>query len=121
MQRLNMLKESLRPWQAVRKRLDDARTLAELAEMEDDPEAYAPELQGELAGITKALDTLEVETLLSGPHDNAPAILEINAGRGRGRRQRLDFAAAADVPALGGPPWLQSRNDGRGRGRCGRA
>ncbi len=47
MQRLNTLKESLAPWQAVRKRLDDARTLAELALMEDDPEAYAPELQGE--------------------------------------------------------------------------
>ena len=82
MQRLNTLKESLVPWQAVRKRLDDARTLAELAGMEDDPAVYAPELQGELAGITKALDTLEVETLLSGPHDNAPAILEINAGAG---------------------------------------
>ncbi len=67
MQRLNTLKESLAPWQAVRKRLDDARTLAELATMEDDPETYAPELQGELGQITQALDKLEVETLLSGP------------------------------------------------------
>ena len=82
MQRLNALKESLGPWQAVRKRLDDAKMLAELAEMEESPEAYAPELQDELAGITAALDTLEVETLLSGPHDAAPAILEINAGAG---------------------------------------
>ena len=82
MQRLNSLKESLDPWQAVRKRVDDARTLAELAEMEDDPDVYAPELQGELSGIMGALDKLEVETLLSGPHDGAPAILEINAGAG---------------------------------------
>ena len=82
MQRLNTLKESLDPWQTVRKRLDDARTLAELAVMEEDPDVYAPELQGELAGIMGALDKLEVETLLSGPHDGAPAILEINAGAG---------------------------------------
>lgn len=82
MQRLNTLKESLVPWQAVRKRIDDARTLAELAEMEENPEVYAPDLQGELTGIIKALDKLEVETLLSGPHDGAPAILEINAGAG---------------------------------------
>lgn len=82
MQRLNTLKESLVPWQAVRKRIDDARTLAELAEMEEDPEVYAPELRDELAGIASALDKLEVETLLSGPHDGAPAILEINAGAG---------------------------------------
>ena len=82
MQRLNTLKEGLAPWHAVRKRLDDARTLAELAEMEDSPETYVPEIEGELAAITAALDKLEVETLLSGPHDAAPAILEINAGAG---------------------------------------
>ena len=82
MQRLNTLKDNLAPWQAARKRLDDARTLAELAEMEDSPEDYAPELDDELSAVSAALDTLEVETLLSGPHDAAPAILEINAGAG---------------------------------------
>ena len=39
MQRLNTLKDNLAPWQAVRKRLDDVHTLAELAEMEESPEA----------------------------------------------------------------------------------
>jgi peptide chain release factor 2 len=82
MQRLNILKESLAPWQAVRKQIDDARTLAELAEMEEDPESYLPELKGELAAIISALDKVEVETLLSGKHDAAPALLEINAGAG---------------------------------------
>ena len=82
MQRLNTLKDSLAPWQAVRKRLEDARTLAELAGMEEHPEAYTPELSDELAGVTAALNKLEVETLLSGKHDGAPAILEINAGAG---------------------------------------
>ena len=82
MQRLNTLKESLAPWQAARKRLDDARTLAELAGMEEDPDVYVPELTDELAALSLALDKLEVETLLSGAHDAAPAILEINAGAG---------------------------------------
>ena len=82
MQRLNTLKENLAPWHLVRKRLDDAKTLAELAGMEDSPETYVPEIEGELKAITAALDKLEVETLLSGPHDAAPAILEINAGAG---------------------------------------
>ena len=82
MQRLNMLKESLAPWVAARKRLEDARTMAELAGMEDDPDTYAPELSAELASLSAALDKLEVETLLSGAHDAAPAILEINAGAG---------------------------------------
>ncbi len=82
MQRLNALKEGLAPWQAVRKRLDDARTLAELATLEDDAETYADELAGEMDAVAAALDKLEIETLLSGPHDDAPAILEINAGAG---------------------------------------
>ena len=82
MQRLNVLKESLAPWVAARKRLEDARTMAELAAMEDDPDTYAPELSTELNSLSAALDKLEVETLLSGAHDAAPAILEINAGAG---------------------------------------
>ncbi len=82
MQRLNALKEGLAPWLAVRKRLDDVRTLAELAALEDNPEAYTAEIEGEIRDITGALDQLETETLLSGPHDDSPAILEINAGAG---------------------------------------
>ena len=66
MQRLNTLKDSLAPWQAARKRLDDARTLAELAVQEESPEEYAPELRDELTAITAALDTLEVETCCPG-------------------------------------------------------
>lgn len=82
MQRLNAIKEGLAPWQAVRKRLDDARTLADLAELEEHPESYAAEIAEEIKGIGEALDKLEIETLLSGPHDGAPALLEIDAGAG---------------------------------------
>ena len=82
MQRLGELKEGMAPWLAARKRLDDTRTLAELAQLEDDPEAYTHEIAGELAALSLVLDQLEIETLLSGAHDGAPAILEINAGAG---------------------------------------
>ena len=82
MQLLGELKETLAPWLAARKRLDDARTMAELAQSEEDPEEYTAEISGELGALSRVLDQLEIQTLLSGPHDAAPAILEINAGAG---------------------------------------
>ncbi len=82
MQRLGELKEALAPWLAARKRLDDSLTLLELAQMEEEPETYTVEIGRELSGLTEVLDTLEIETLLSGAHDAAPALLEINAGAG---------------------------------------
>jgi peptide chain release factor 2 len=82
MQRLNALKESIAPWMNVRKRLDDIATLIELAMAEDDSEQYTAEIDSEVKSIAETLDKLEIETLLSGPHDSAPALLEINAGAG---------------------------------------
>ena len=82
MQRLNTLKDGIAPWQAVQKRLDDISTLIELAMVEDDPEQYTAEVDGEVGTIRTTLDKLEIDTLLSGEHDSAPALLEINAGAG---------------------------------------
>jgi len=82
MQRLNSIKEGIAPWAAVRKRLDDIATLVELAMAEDDPEQYTTEIDGEVVQVRAALDKLEIDTLLSGEHDGAPALLEINAGAG---------------------------------------
>ena len=82
MQELNTLKESIAPWLAAQKRLDDVSTLIELASLEDDREEYASEVERDIASIRAALDKLEVETLLSGEHDASPAFLEINAGAG---------------------------------------
>jgi peptide chain release factor 2 len=82
MQRLNAIKEDLGPWLSVAKRLDDLSTLVELATSEDDREAYTDEVASEVKAIDKSIDVLETQTLLSGPHDAAPAVLEINAGAG---------------------------------------
>ena len=121
MQRLNTLKESLAPWQAARKRLDDARTLAELAGMEDDPDAYAPELRSELSALSLSLDKLEVENIAFGSARCRARYFGNQCRGGRGGRQRLDFHASTDVPALGRPSLLQGRDHGRSGRRCGRA
>ena len=54
-----------------------------LGELVDDEEsADAAELRSELGAVEAAYSRLELETLLSGEHDSANAILEINAGAG---------------------------------------
>ncbi len=82
MRQLNLLKESIAPWQSVGDKLDDAKVLVELALAECDPANYESELIHEAGEIAKTLDRLEIETLLSEPHDGANSFLEINAGAG---------------------------------------
>jgi len=82
MQRLNQIKENVAPWISAGAAIEDALALAELAAAEDDPSAYEAEVSVESQKITATLDKLEIETLLSGPHDAANCFLEINAGAG---------------------------------------
>jgi peptide chain release factor 2 len=82
MQRLNQIKEFIGPWDEVARKLDDVQVLMELAQGEDDPVEYEAEIETEAKAITQQLDRLEIETLLSGPHDSANCYLEINAGAG---------------------------------------
>ena len=49
MQGLSRLEEAVAPWHGLRRRLEDLAVLAELAGAEDDPDAYAAELERELA------------------------------------------------------------------------
>jgi peptide chain release factor 2 len=53
-----------------------------LAEETETDEAAFQEQQAELAKLNKEMDRLELETLLSGEHDSAGAIVEIKAGAG---------------------------------------
>jgi peptide chain release factor 2 len=82
MQELARLEAVVGPWQEVRQRLDDARVLIELAQEEADPESVENDLRAELDGVRARLADLEIADLLSGEHDAANAIVEINAGAG---------------------------------------
>lgn len=82
MQELARLEQTVEPWRSIRRRLDDSAVLIEMAQGEDDPEAYAAEVRAELDQACQDWERLEMADILSGPHDAAPALLEINAGAG---------------------------------------
>jgi hypothetical protein len=63
----------------LQRRLDDLDVLVEMAK---DDEESAEEAVVELAGITKIMDELEVQTLLNGEFDPRPAVVTIRAGAG---------------------------------------
>jgi peptide chain release factor 2 len=65
----------------LRGRLDDAMVLLELAESEGDPDTAA-EVGTEIAALTKAIDELEIRTLLSGEYDAREALVTIRSGAG---------------------------------------
>src|SRR5262245_9483796 len=65
----------------LRSRLDDAQVLLELAEAESDPDSLA-EVGKELTALAKAIEEVEVRTLLSGEYDSREALVTIRAGAG---------------------------------------
>src|SRR6059058_6528671 len=75
------LKSWIEPHNALRKRLDDARGLAELADAERD-DALARELDAEAAQIAGELERLELRNMLRGGDDARDALLTIHPGAG---------------------------------------
>ncbi|MCL1869754.1 MAG: peptide chain release factor 2 [Promicromonosporaceae bacterium] len=63
------------------RRIDDVETLVELGNEMEDADSLA-EAEGEIGGIRKDLDALEVRTLLSGEYDAREAVITIRAGAG---------------------------------------
>jgi peptide chain release factor 2 len=82
MQDLARLEAAVAPWCRVHQRVEDLRVLAELAAAEADPESYEAEISRDLAEAREWASELEMAGLLSGEHDAANAIMEINAGAG---------------------------------------
>ncbi|WP_043264562.1 peptide chain release factor 2 [Streptomyces sp. CT34] len=78
---LSYLQGQLRRAEELRGRVDDLEVLFELAEAEGDEDARA-EAEGELADVRKAVDELEVRTLLSGEYDAREAVVNIRAEAG---------------------------------------
>ncbi|MFE1176022.1 peptide chain release factor 2 [Streptomyces sp. NPDC058773] len=79
--RLSYLQGQLRKAEDLRGRVDDLEVLFELAEAEGDEDARS-EAEEELAAVRKAVDELEVRTLLSGEYDSREAVVNIRAEAG---------------------------------------
>ena len=79
--RLSALQGELDRVTALRGRVDDLAIMVEMAREEDDADALA-EAETELARVTKAVDLLEVRTLLSGEYDAREALVTIRSGAG---------------------------------------
>lgn len=79
--RLSFLQGELRRVQTLRGRVDDLSIMFELAEDEDDADTLAEALS-ELTSVQKAVEELEVRTLLSGEYDSREALVNIRAEAG---------------------------------------
>ncbi|HSE07944.1 MAG TPA: peptide chain release factor 2 [Nocardioidaceae bacterium] len=79
--RLSTLQGELERFTSLQSRIDDLSTLLELAQEEDDADSMA-EVEAELHRIHKAVELLEVRTLLSGEYDAREALVTIRAGAG---------------------------------------
>ena len=75
--RMSTVKSVVERLEDLRSSLDDAQTALEL----DDADLVG-ELDGSLPGLQKAIDDLEVRTLLSGDYDERHALVQINPGAG---------------------------------------
>ncbi|MEV0604325.1 peptide chain release factor 2 [Streptomyces sp. NPDC050315] len=79
--RLSYLQGQLRKAEELRGRVDDLEVLFELAADEGDEDTQA-EAEAELTAVRKAVDELEVRTLLSGEYDAREAVVTIRAEAG---------------------------------------
>ena len=79
--RLSALQAEVERVSSLRRRLDDASVLLELAAEEDDA-ASMSEVSDELDRLAQAIEALEVRTLLSGEYDERDALVTIRSGAG---------------------------------------
>jgi peptide chain release factor 2 len=79
--RLSFVQGEIRRAEDLRRRLDDAQVLWDMAVEADDAE-YRAEAEAEVVGLRKAIDDLEVRTLLSGEYDSREALVTIRSEAG---------------------------------------
>ncbi len=79
--RLSTLQAEVERVTGLRQRLDDVELMHEMAAEEDDADAET-EVANELVRIQKAIDVLEIRTLLSGEYDIRDALVSIRSGAG---------------------------------------
>ena len=81
LQKLKQTKDTIENYEALKNRLEDAITLAEMA-IEENEEGYVEEVESELFAITKAAESKRIEILLSGEYDKNNAIVSFHPGAG---------------------------------------
>lgn len=79
--KLSHLQAEVRKAETLRGRIDDLAVLFDLAQEMDDAETLA-EAEAELVSVRKALDEMEVRTLLSGEYAEREALVNIRAEAG---------------------------------------
>src|SRR5690606_19526078 len=79
--KLAHVNDQLAKLESLRRRLDDAQVLRELAEAEGDAASLA-EVGTEIDSLRRAIGELETQTLLSGEYDEREAVVAIRAGAG---------------------------------------
>lgn len=88
--KLSRLQSQVEKVTGLRRRLDDARVLIELATEESDKDT-AEEANREVTALEREIDALEVRTLLSGAYDERDALVTIRSEAGG--VDAADFAA----------------------------
>jgi peptide chain release factor 2 len=79
--RLSYVQGEIKRVEELRRRVDDAQVLWDLAEEADDAGSRA-EAEAEVTALRKSIDELEVRTLLSGPYDAREALVTIRSEAG---------------------------------------
>lgn len=81
MQRLSRIRSQLEPWERLYKQGEELNEWLGLLSLEPD-ETMLKDVVGQVESLSKAVAELDLLTLLSGEHDRANALLEINSGAG---------------------------------------
>lgn len=79
-QEAKRVKDKIDKFRNLNERIDDVEVLKEL--MEENDEETAKEIISEVKALSKEIDTLKIETILSGEYDRNDAILTLHTGVG---------------------------------------
>lgn len=79
-QEAKRVKDKIDKFKSLNERIDDVEVLKEL--MEENDEETAKEIISEVKDLSKEIDTLKIETILSGEYDRNDAILTLHTGVG---------------------------------------
>ena len=77
----NAVESRIKHYENLISRADEVDLMMQLAEEEDD-ESLADDIRNDLAGLKEDLETLRLQTLLTGEYDDCNCILTLHAGAG---------------------------------------